>query len=392
MIPEHVLTWAKKPGPARLLAEIRRRWERGELKPRSTIKLDFTADQRREIGAMLDADWPFTARPVRLSELRSGLEANGVAELDDLLEALDGPLRDLRRERDAARFAKQADEQAAREILREVGPSVPEDVVTRCLVGAEQWTPRAQEIVRVLEAMDGPGERLPVLAARLFGDAHALDMSRPLGRAVARFLSGMPAGGVDGAFGSGLSNAEAGHVEAGHVEPATWRDPVGDSALWRQAWASRGIACDEVSSQVLVLNLPLVGEGPAVQLAAVAGEPVWLTIRSLRGSGRSLADGIAEVFVCENPSIVEAAADRFGASSRPLVCTFGVPGRAAQLLLEPIAQRTRLRVRADGDATGWQIVNSLLGLPGAKPWRMPPGFSAYEEEIVDDLLDDLGPA
>ncbi len=407
MIPEHVLTWAKKPGPARLLAEIRRRREWGELKPRSTIKLDFPVDQRREIAAMLDADWPFTARPVRLGELRSGLDANGVAELDDLLEALDGPLRDLRRERDAALLAKQADEQAARVILREVEPSVPEEVVTRCLVGAEQWTPRAQEIVRVVEAMDGSGERLPVLAARLFGDAHALDMSRPLGRAVARFLSGMPGAGVGGAFGSGLSRAEAGHVEPGHVEPGhvepghveaghveaeTWRDPVGDSALWRQAWASRGIACDEVSSQVLVLNLPLVGEGPAVQLAAVAGEPVWLTMRSLRGSGWRLADGIAEVFVCENPSIVEAAADRFGASSRPLVCTFGVPGRAAQLLLEPIAQQTRLRVRADGDATGWQIVNSLLRLPGAKPWRMPPGFSAYEEEIVDDLLDDLGPA
>ena len=126
-----------------------------------------------------------------------------------------------------------------------------------------------------------------------------------------------------------------------------------------------------------------------MQLAAVEAEPVWLTLRSLRGSDWRLADGVAEVFVCENPSIVEAAADRFGASCRPLICTFGVPGLAAQLLLASIARRARLWVRADGDMAGWRIVESLLRLPGAQPWRMPPGFSAYEEEIVDDLLDDL---
>ncbi|WP_341728350.1 TIGR02679 domain-containing protein [Brooklawnia sp.] len=376
MIPEHVMSWAKKPGPARLLAEIRSRRERGALGPRSLIKLELTDGERREIGQMLSVRWQLSAQPLRLGELQSGLAGHGV-DLDELLEACGGPLRNLRDERAAELLSKQADQSAARAILREAEPSVPDEVVTRCLVGATEWTPRAREIVRVLDATGESAERLPVLAARLFGDAHALDRSRPLGRAVARFVSGV------------VGDREWGGGELDDREPQPWQDPVGDSALWRQAWAARGIACDEVSSQVLVLNLPLVGEGAAVQLAAVEAEPVWLTLRSLRGSDWRLADGVAEVFVCENPSIVEAAADRFGASCRPLICTFGVPGLAAQLLLASIARRARLWVRADGDMAGWRIVESLLRLPGAQPWRMPPGFSAYEEEIVDDLLDDL---
>ncbi|EFM46490.1 hypothetical protein HMPREF0580_0824 [Mobiluncus mulieris ATCC 35239] len=70
------------------------------------------------------------------------------------------------------------------------------------------------------------------------------------------------------------------------------------------AGASRGAACDEVSAQVLVLNLPLEGTAPAVALAGAtpnqrgwtpadgqgtqsqaAPEPTWLTLRSLRGGG-----------------------------------------------------------------------------------------------------------
>ena len=97
------------------------------------------------------------------------------------------------------------------------------------------------------------------------------------------------------------------------------------------------------------------------------------------------------VFVCENPSVVEAAADRIGDRCAPLICTFGRPSLAALRLLKALAPMARLRSRADGDAVGWAIVTSrAASFPAAERWRMPIGFSAFEEEILDDLIEDLG--
>lgn len=60
-------------------------------------------------------------------------------------------------------------------------------------------------------------------------------------------------------------------------------------------------------------------------------------------------------------------------------------------LLEAITLRTTLRVRADGDAAGRRIVEQLLRLPGAERWRMERGEIRYEEELLNELLDDLAP-
>ncbi len=130
----------------------------------------------------------------------------------------------------------------------------------------------------------------------------------------------------------------------------------------------------------------LLDAAPALVRGA-PGEPVWLTLRSLRGAWE-LARG-AEVFVCENPTVLEAAADRHGAASRPLVCTFGFPSQATWELLTGLGD-VRCHVRADGDVVGWRIVNQLRDrLPGAFTWRMPEGCTAYEEELLEDLLSDL---
>ncbi|MBB1586589.1 MAG: DUF2399 domain-containing protein [Propionibacterium sp.] len=86
---------------------------------------------------------------------------------------------------------------------------------------------------------------------------------------------------------------------------------------------------------------------------------------------------------------LEAAADRHGAASRPLVCTFGLPSQATWELLTGLGD-VRCHVRADGDVVGWRIVNQLRArLPGAFTWRMPEGCTAYEEELLEDLLSDL---
>lgn len=128
---------------------------------------------------------------------------------------------------------------------------------------------------------------------------------------------------------------------------------------------------------------------PAVRLCRAApGEPVWLTLRSL--AGRLALARPGAVFVCENPSVVEAAADRLGSASAPLVCTFGRPGLAALRLLDALHPSATLRVRADGDVAGRSIVASLLDrYPAAERWRFPDGFSVFEEEILEELISDL---
>ena len=96
--------------------------------------------------------------------------------------------------------------------------------------------------------LPGPARLLAELAAALFRDPHALDRSTPLGRACVRSLE--------------LRRAVA--------EGGSYRDPLEDVQLWSAAWAGAGVICDAVSAQVLVLNLPLAGNAPAVRLCHAA--------------------------------------------------------------------------------------------------------------------------
>lgn len=371
-VPAHILAWAGQPGPAKVIAAARSRAERGRLGPRARLDVELGADERRQVGRMIDVGWAASGKPVTIAQLRRGLAVHR-ATLEDLLVAVGGPLRDLPAERRAAKEAKADDRGRGLDTLRKLGGGVDEAVLQRCLVGAASWAERSGEIAAVIRHLDDRAAahempvRLPVLAAQLFRDAHALDRTEGLGRAVARFLAGR------------MIDAEG------------WMDPVGDAAWWHRAWESGGVVCDGVSSQVLVLNLPLTGDGPAAALTGIPGEPVWLTLRALL-QPFTLADGVPTVFVCENPAIVEAAADHYGHRSQPLVCTFGVPNLATMTLLGALAGATTLKVRADGDAVGWRIVERLLAFPGAQPWRMPEGFDRYEEEVLDDLLADLAPS
>lgn len=370
-VPAHIVAWAADPGPAKVIAAARVRVEAGKLGPRAVVEVDLTVEERRQVGRMLGPVWAASGEPVKVAQLRAGLGTHATT-LEDLLVRVGGPLRDLRAERRDAAEARREDRDGGLNVLRGLSGDVEAAVLQRCLVGASSWTERAAQIAAVVQHLDdraasgAPPLRLSVLAAQLFRDAHALDRTEGLGRAVARFLAGKVA------------------------DAGAWLDPVSDATQWHHAWESAGVVCDGVSSQVLVLNLPLTGEGPAVALTAVQAEPVWLTLRALL-QPFALAEGVPEVFVCENPSIVEAAADRHGGLSRPLVCTYGVPNLATMTLLVALASRATLRVRADGDAVGWRIVERLLRLPGAKPWRMPDGLDRYEEELLEDLLADLAP-
>ena len=469
-IRDYLLAWARLDGPAKVLAEARRRLEAGKLGQRAHLDLPLTPGERAQVGRLLPPTWAAGATPLRVADLRAALAANG-ATLEALLVAVGGPLRDLPAERARTRASVRTNHEAGVEILGsvlgvlagqsaeiaadasratpdfgngETGITSPSglapheaegitDPKTRAqlahiLRGYPDWVETAGQVKAVVAtARAGGATRLPVLAARLWGDAHALDRDTALGRACARVLALAATvatassdcgdesdatgatGGTDAADGTDATDAADGTDAtgtAGTAETAEtagevnadgttdknpeYVDPLGDAGAWRAAWASLGVACDEVSAQVLVLNLPLEGDAPAVALAgATPGEPTWLTLRSLRGELR-LAAGVTEVFVCENPSIVEAAADTFGAQSKPLVCTFGFPNQATLTLLAALAGAgTRLWVRADADAAGWNIVKQLMNFENTARWRMPDGQRGYEEEFIAELLSDL---
>lgn len=381
--PDFLVEWAGRPGPLRVLAAARDRLENGRLGVRSVVDVALSPAERQDVGRMMPAGWTASGGPVGTKALRAGLAEHRVS-LEDLLTATGGPLRDLRgdaRGRREAATRERTDAVAALRALLAVPvppalePAVA-DVLGRLVVRGPQAGLLVRDVRRAISSLPADGDvGLAVLAAHLFQDAHALDRSRTLGRAVARVL----------ALRSALA-ASAGDPDA--AELLAWSDPLGSAEAWRAAWASGGVTCDAVSSQVLVLNVPLVGDAPAVAWCrATPGEPTWLTLRSL--SGGFALDAPRDVFVCENPSVVEAAASRLGAACPPLVCTFGRPTSAAWALLRGLGD-ARLHVRADGDAAGWSIVSALLtALPDADVWRMPEGSAEFEEELLQDLLADL---
>jgi len=217
------------------------------------------------------------------------------------------------------------------------------------LSGADSW-----------ELAGFPG-RLKVAAYLMaaLGDPHALDRGTPMATALLRLL--------------------------GHEPPES-------AEAWRLAWDEHGIDCDPVSSRVLVMNLRLRGDAACVRLTEAAGpEPLWLTWRSLGGTFRTED---AEVFVCENPSVLIATADELGTQGLPLVCTNGRPSAAAMRLLTGLAEAgALLHIRADDDPAGQEIVSGIMkAIPGARLWRFAlrdPVTPRYEEQDIDVLLRDL---
>jgi len=74
------------------------------------------------------------------------------------------------------------------------------------------------------------------------------------------------------------------------------------------------------------------------------------------------------VFVCENPSVVDAAARELGEVGPPLVCIQGQPSLAAGVLLTTLAD-AGLRYHGDFDWGGVRIANRMHQQFGFEPWR-----------------------
>jgi len=131
---------------------------------------------------------------------------------------------------------------------------------------------------------------------------------------------------------------------------------------------------------VLVWNLRAGGDslvGQVLNLHADIGEPVRLTLSQLRkhgvGSLHPPADRV--ISICENPSVVEAAARKLGVQGRTLICTEGQPSVAVVHLLTELAEAGyHLRYHGDFDWGGIRIGNRMWNLfPGLTPWRFSSG-------------------
>ncbi len=372
--------WAANPGSRQVLAAARGLVEAGRWGDRTRIPVALDASGRKDVGRLLGLPWQNANKPLTLGQLRAGVIAAG-SDLNSLLTHVGGPLRDLRAERAEHQHSLARRRDVAAAALRAAG--LPDAVVELLLVrrwlgndGDGDLHDRAAQLAMLLGRLPADDVLLASLASELFGDPHALDRNRLLGRAGVRVLAAKAA----------LARGD---------DPAAAVEQSATAAGWRITWSSAGVLCDRLSSTVLVLNLPLSGASNAALLlrtAAASAEPVWLTARALSGVVAScLATPEPIVRVCENPSIVETAADRLGVACPPLVCTYGRPSTAAWMLLERLSlSGTRFLISADRDNAGEGIARELLTrLPGAVPW-LPDVPGLYEEDRLPALLSDLG--
>lgn len=379
---------------AALRRRLRRHYERGGTAD-AQLQLADLQPAERDALAQLSGRPVRNARSLRLdlAALDTALQRAGIAaSLHDALVQLDGPITD--------RTAERATAQAAWERLQAQPP-----VASRLL---QDWlaAPAALGLLRRLSRQDSAGaatllnqadavlQQLPAagqpraqLAARILGDAHALDEGRPVATLVLaawRQTQAPP----DGPQAPEHREADA---EEALPDPDTPEDH--DSAApaperRRDLWASAGVLVNELARPVLLLNLPTPPDG-ALPLWR-PGEPAYLSLRWLLREQPAWPVAGRSVYVCENPNLLAIAADRLGPRCAPLVCSDGMPAAAQRTLLQQLARcGAQLRCHADFDWAGLRIASQLLSHPGATPWRM--GAADYLSALSDACTDLAGP-
>lgn len=400
----------------RLLGAEELRWlvERARARLERGLPVDGTVTMRPATPSQRQAAARLLGRPAgRGASLQVALpaveavlrEAGLAADLRTAIETLTGPVADLAGER-AAAGAAWASALAPLEEVAQRRPVLEPWIqwlqatgLLRRLSGDDPRRARrlAQQAVAVLDRLPGGGQPLSVLASEV-DDGHALDHGQPLATLVLRAAALL--GGT----------------------------PLGDGAEWRRTvWASVGVLSGELTNPVLTLDLPgdaHTATGRALAVWSGAGQPVHLTARQLLRDPPSLPVEGRDVFVCENPTVVAAAANRLAGGVAPLVCTNTHPGAAATVLLRLLAAAgARLHYHGDFDWPGITFANTVIGRFGARPWRLDAisyrraagsggpslrgrpvmaawdpqlthamqtlGAKVEEERVLDDLLDDL---
>lgn len=338
-----------------IVTRLQQKLERGQPLNKTSIRLTRpTRAQQMAVNRLFGRTTPpRKALTVNLDELAEVVRTAKVAEnLTQVVYALKGPIvnKRARRERLKTAWANIFDEAQQRVGHNPAIVGWLEDIFTsgllRRLVRGVPESGRALLQVALTIAQRLPERDVPlaVLAAEVAGNSHALDRHKPLGTLASRLAAHM----------AGLK-------------------PPEDSDERRLAWESVGVICDELSAPALTLGLRAMPDTLVGRLStqfADAGEPCRISTRQLqRESPRWILD--EPVYICENPTIVAAIADRLGENSRPLVCTEGQPRTACRQLLDSLAKAgAQLRYHGDFDWPGITIANTVIDRFGASPWRM----------------------
>lgn len=361
--------WLTDPELQPSWMRIGARLERGGLLPEGYVVLTpTTPPQRRAVAALLGrASVPARVR-VDLAlldiRLRERTNLGGLVEVLPIVTGnalLDRPARRAR-ELDA----REAPLVLARDLVPRpwtedwvaglrrtgvlTGRSDAEQVVRAAAVVLDEVAPAVPDGGHPSAWPDDPGavprhvtSRVE-LAARLLGDAHALDRGGVLHHVVLRALAA--AGGV--------------------AVPATARGV-------EELWAGAGVAPDLLSRTCLVWGLRLTGTGALVGRlgdAADVGDPMHVTEWDLRRAGSLAPARGTRVLVCENPRVLEAVAQR-GRDDRAVVCTSGEPNLVVdRVLLDLAAAQVDMYYHGDFDWPGLAMANRAMTRYAARPWRM----------------------
>jgi uncharacterized protein (TIGR02679 family) len=152
------------------------------------------------------------------------------------------------------------------------------------------------------------------------------------------------------------------------------RDVPADPAAERELWEAVGVSVDPLSSRVLTSGFAPGGQTAvpcSLQLKSAAGLASVLTLADVDAWLSSGLSGLpARVFICENPEVTVAALREFGTSCPALICTEGRPHLAAVRLISALIDAgVSALVHADFDWDGLSIVGAITR-QGAEPWRM----------------------
>lgn len=340
------------PGLTRLVDRLEQRVRRGRPLTGQIALVAVTPAEQAAIARLLGRPVGMgQTASVPLEQVEAAVVKSGAAsDLAAAVRALRGPipatefLRAMEAERWELAFRPLDAIVAVHPQLAGFAAEVRRDgLVKRGTADHIEGTDLIWDLVSVLTALPTGGESLAAFSARLLQDAHALDR-------------GLLRSSVDRAL-----------IDLTGIEDD---DEQPDLDLGPERWAAVGVALDALSSSVLVHALPFDGSEPigaALAALTATGQPTLVTLRMLIAGARPSAQ---EVFVCENPAVLAAAADAYGASSAPVVCVRGQPSAAAQRLLRLLADSgATLRYHGDFDWGGIRIANRIVERFGAVPWR-----------------------
>ena len=372
-MPPTARAWLAQPELARLWDKLHERLQRNGIAIRGHVLIPDATHAEREALSLLTGRPYATARvSIALADLDDRLRASAAGRgVADVVAELRGELVN----RPAVRSARQAEQEqvwaAVADAMRTTGLArfpwaagwLEE---TRRSGAVSRLKPDRAALVVVqavtvlarlsLPAEQGEGRGPAVgsrgeLAEHVTGTAHGLDDDTVLARLVLRAVA----------------------RSRGEEFPR-------DARARRELWEAAGVATDQVSSTVLTYGLmPLGDDWPARLLRerSLARAETHLTRRDLRRIEWKVAPG-TEIFVCENPRVVEAAMD--AACQRALVCTSGNPTTTVLFLLDMLTRAgARLAYRGDFDWPGIAMANRIIRRYGARPWRM--SAADYEEHV-----------